>query len=308
MKIAFVFPGQGSQTVGMGLEFWQDYDEVKDIYAVAQNALGYDAAKLSFEGPKEELDKTFNTQPCLLTSSIAIYTVLTKSGIKPDCVAGHSLGEYSAIAASSVISFHDAVKLVQLRGYLMQQAVKEGEGLMAAVLGAERQKVIDVCRKVNDQVWPANFNCPGQIVISGQTNAVRKAIEMLKQEGVKRVLPLAVSVPSHCPLMEPVSTEIAKTFEKIDFKDPDICFVNNADAKVLKTAQEVKDSLVRQLTYPLLWEDSVNTMIQLGVDTFIEVGPGKVLSGLIRKINSKTKFFNVEDKKSLSQVLEILSP
>jgi [acyl-carrier-protein] S-malonyltransferase len=307
MKTGFIFPGQGSQYVGMGSNLYDEYEEVRALYKEASDVLGYNVAKLSFKGPVEELDKTFRTQPCLLTASIAAFHVTLKQGIKPDCVAGHSLGEYSALVAAQVLTFADALKIVEMRGKLMQEAVPEGQGQMAAILGFDRDRLIDICQKVPGIVSPANFNCPAQIVISGQTEAVQKAIELAKQEGAKRAVALAVSVPSHCALMEPVGQKLAHLFSSLNFSDPSICFVNNADARVLTKADEIKQSLIRQLSSSLLWEDSIMKMIELGVDTFIEIGPGKVLSGLMRKINREKKTFNIEDKKSLLQAFENLN-
>lgn len=306
MKTGFIFPGQGSQAVGMGKELYDEYEDVRSLYEEASAVLGYDVAQLSFEGPKEELDKTFRTQPCLLTASTAACRVLEKEGIKPDCVAGHSLGEYSALVAAQVLSFADALKLVETRGKLMQEAVPKGQGLMAAILNFDRNKLIDVCSKVTGIVSPANYNCPGQIVISGETEAVKKALDMAKEAGAKRAIALAVSVPSHCALMEPVGIKLAQEFSTVTFSDPSICFVNNADAQVLTHKEQIKQSLIRQLSSSLLWEDSIHTMIQTGIDMFIEVGPGKVLSGLMRRISKDKKTLNVEDKKSLLTTLENL--
>src|SRR4030042_2516770 len=238
MKIAFVFPGQGSQYVGMGKEIHEKFDVAREIFKEASDALGYDLADICFNGPKEELDKTFRTQPCILTVSIAIYKVLLSKGIKPSVVAGHSLGEYSALVAAEVLLFGDAVKLTEKRGQFMQEAVLEGRGLMAAILGLERNKVDEICRSLQSgYASPANYNCPGQIVIAGEKNAVEEAINLCKDEGAKRAMPLAVSVPSHCRLMKHASQRLSELLDKIEFRNPVIPIVNNADARFLDNVE-----------------------------------------------------------------------
>ncbi|MEC4676956.1 MAG: ACP S-malonyltransferase [Nitrospirota bacterium] len=307
MKIAFVFPGQGSQYVGMGRQLWNDFEEVKTLYKEASEALGYDIKELSFNGPLEELNKTFRTQPCILTASIAAYRVLTSKGVFPYVVAGHSLGEYSAIVAADVLPFKAAVKLTEKRGKFMQESVPEGKGLMAAVIGLDRNSVDEVCLNVKTgYVSPANYNCPGQIVIAGDRTAVEDAMKLAKIAGAKRVMPLAVSAPSHCTLMVEASDRLAELLNTIEFRNSGVSVVNNADAMFLNNAEKIKLSLIKQLNSPLLWEDSIRNIVENGISTFIEVGPGKTLSGLIKRIEPSARLFNVEDTDSLNKTLKEL--
>ena len=304
MGICFVFPGQGSQSVGMGKDLYENFEEVKKLYNIASETLGYDAAALSFNGPAEELNKTYRTQPCLLVASIAVHTVLNLKNINPSAVASHSLGEYSALVAAGSLSFGDALKITEIRGKIMQEAVPEGRGLMAAILGLEREKADEICSSVtNGYVSVANYNCPGQIVISGEKSAVEEAMNRAKESGAKRALPLAVSVPSHCALMEDAAKEFEDVLKGISIKDADIPFINNVEARFISGAEEIRRALVRQLSQPVLWEDCIKAIASKNINTFIEVGPGKVLSGLIKRIEPSARIFNVENTETLNKTV-----
>jgi [acyl-carrier-protein] S-malonyltransferase len=304
MPVSFVFPGQGSQVVGMGRDFFDAYDEIKKLYDEASKALGYDVASLSFSGPADELNKTFRTQPCLLTASIAAYRVLGLRNISPDAVAGHSLGEYSALVAAGSISFADAVRITELRGNIMQSAVPEGKGLMAAIMGLDRKAVDSLCRSVTEgHVAAANYNCPSQVVVSGEKTAVERLAVLAKEAGAKRALPLAVSVPSHCALMEEAGKKFEDVLKEFEIKDAVVPFVNNVDAKFLTAAADIRKSLVRQLSQSVLWEDCIKTIASRGIMTFIETGPGKVLSGLIKRIEPDAVVFNVDNVESLNKTV-----
>ncbi len=308
MKIAFLFPGQGSQYVGMGAEFIEQFAESRQVFDEAGSALGFDLAQLCLHGPAEKLNRTENTQPAILAVSIAILRILERNGVSASAAAGHSLGEYTAITAAGGMDFKDAVTLVQKRGRYMQDAVPEGAGLMAAVLGLERAAVEKTCLEAskNGIVAPANYNSPGQIVIAGERPAVEKAMELAKAAGAKKVVPLAVSVPSHCAMMKQAGDRLAKDLDTITLRDLRIPLVNNADARFLSAASALKPSLVRQISSPLYWEDSIVAMTKEGFDTFIEIGPGKVLSGLVKRIAKDAVIRNIEDRKSLQETLSAL--
>jgi [acyl-carrier-protein] S-malonyltransferase len=308
MKIAFIFPGQGSQYPGMGKEFIENFQESKEVFEAASLALGYDLAELCLNGPVEKLNLTENTQPAILAVSLAILRPLERRGLTASVAAGHSLGEYTAITAAGGFELKDAIMIVHKRGQYMQEAVPEGKGLMAAILGMDREDVEKTCHEAakNGIVAPANYNSPGQIVIAGEKPAVEKAMDLAKAAGAKRVIPLTVSVPSHCSMMKQAGTKLAQELEKVNISDLSIPIVSNADARVLRTASELRPSLVKQISSPLYWEDSIKNMASAGCDTFIEIGPGKVLSGLVRRIVKDATVLNVEDLKSMSDTLSTL--
>lgn len=306
--IGLVFPGQGSQSVGMGRALHDAHPAAQAVYKEASAVLGYDVAELCFNGPAERLNLTEYTQPALLTASIAAWKVLEPAGLKPVAVAGHSLGEYSALVAAGGLTFKDAAALVQKRGRYMAEAVPPGSGLVAAILGLAPDAVREACREASSAgvVAAANFNSPGQVVIAGAKAAVEKAIEVAKAKGAKKAIPLPVSVPVHTPLMQSAADRLAKDVAATAWSDLNVPLVNNAEAKALQTAADVKASLIRQLPSSVLWEDSVKAMHGMGVTTFIEVGPGTVLSGLIKRIVPDAKLLNVNDPASLEATRKAL--
>lgn len=308
-KFAAVFPGQGSQSVGMFADF-MDNEIVAKTYEEANAALGYDLKDITLNGPEAELNKTEVTQPAILTASVAAYRVLEAKGFKPAAVAGHSLGEYSALVAAGVISFADAVKLVRLRGKAMQEAVPAGVGAMAAVLGLDDQVIVDVCNEVStedDKVWAANFNTPGQVVISGNKGAVDRALEQFTAKGAKRVVPLAVSAPSHCPLMQKAADALKAELSKIQINDATIPVYVNVLAKPLTKKEEIIDALVKQLTMPVRWVETVNQLKADGVEALVEVGPNKVLCGLNRRIDKTLGSANICNEETLAKALEVIA-
>lgn len=299
--IGLVFPGQGSQSVGMGKALCEAYPQLRQVYDEASTVLGYDVAALCFEGPAEKLNLTEHTQPALLVSSIAALRALQPFGLKPVAVAGHSLGEYSALVAAGGLSYRDAVAIVQKRGRYMSEAVPTGTGLVAALLGLGAEAVREVCREAASAgvVQAANFNSPGQVVIAGEKAAVERAIEIAKTKGCKKAVPLPVSVPVHTPLMQKAADRLAKDLAAITWSDLHMPLINNAEAKQIANHTDIQASLVRQLPSSVLWEDSMKAMAAMGVKTFIEVGPGSVLIGLIKRIVPEAVTMNVNDPKSL---------
>ena len=302
--IAFIFPGQGSQYVGMGREFFESFSVAKQAFEEADDALHFSISELCFKGPEAALKLTENTQPAVLTTSIAALKVLqTEKGITPRFTAGHSLGEYSALVASGALHFSEAVKIVRLRGRFMQEAVPVGEGAMAAVLGMEREQVEKLCEEVSsgEVLSPANFNCPGQIVIAGHSKAVERAIERIKQEG-KKALPLPVSAPFHSPLMKPAGERLEKALEEISISDLKIPVVTNVEAEINSSKERVRGLLVAQVSSPVRWEESMRKMIEKGIEQVVEIGPGKVLSGLMKRIDSRVETKNIEDLQTLKKI------
>jgi len=305
-KVAFVFPGQASQYPGMGKELAEKYPVAKGVFDEADKALGFSISKLCFEGSEEDLKLTANTQPAILTCSVAIYRVLAEKGLTPDFVAGHSLGEYSALVAGGALKFSDAVQLVRKRGTYMQDAVPAGVGAMAAIMGLSHAVVADVCKRAagGEVCAAANLNSPEQTVISGHAGAVKRAVELASQTGAKRAVILAVSAPFHSPLMAAMQEKLEKDLRNTEFSDLRVPVVTNVDADTTTSGSEVRDALIRQVSMPVRWEESVRLLIDEGVNTFVEVGPGRVLTGLLRQIERSIAALNVEDEKSLAATVE----
>ncbi len=305
-KIAFVFPGQGAQAVGMGKDVYDALPQSRAVFEKGDEVLGFPLSQLVFEGPDSELKQTVNTQPALVTTSVAYLEALSGKGLSPDYVAGHSLGEYSALVAANVLSYEDAVKLVRLRGRFMEEAVPGGQGAMAAVLGAEREALAELCRSISAEgstVELANVNCPGQIVVSGSQAGVDAVVQRVKEAGGKRAIPLEVSGPFHSSMMKEAAERLAAELKSITFNAPSVPVIVNVTASPVTDPEEIRELLVRQVFSPVLWQDSVEWLIAAGVDTFVEIGSGSVLAGLIRKIDKNVKVININSLESLETAL-----
>ncbi|MBI5182997.1 MAG: ACP S-malonyltransferase [Nitrospinae bacterium] len=308
-RIAFLFPGQGSQYVGMGKEFYENYPIAKELFHESNNILGIDIASLSFYGPEKELRLTENTQPAILINSIIALRILRENGgVECEIAAGHSLGEYSALVAAGSLSLHDAIDLVRKRGRFMQEAVPVGTGTMSAIIGLNKKEVEDICMKCSSIgiVQPANLNSPDQIVIAGERKAVEYAIQIANENGAKKVVLLPVSAPFHCNLMRSAEDRLGIELKKVRFRDLSFPIITNVDAKKIDLGEDAKASLKRQVSSPVRWDETMRLIVDEGIDTVIEIGPGNVLLGLMKRMNNGIKRLNVEDIKSLERTIEYL--
>ena len=303
-NLVFMFSGQGSQYVGMGKELYEKYETAKKVLDEANQILDFDLKDLIFNGPEEELNNTKNTQPAIYTVSAMVKAVLAENDLQPAAAAGHSLGEYSALYAAGVLSFEDGLKLVRRRGQLMDQADPEGKGTMAAVIGLADEEVEAVLEEIEGIVNIANYNAPGQVVISGEVEAVGAAEELLEEKGAKRIIPLSVSGAFHSPLMEPAKEELKDTIEAIEFNDAQIPLIANVTADYVENNKEIKSALIKQLDNSVRWVETIEQFKEDGYQDYIEVGPGRVLKGLMRRIDRSLNAYNVEDEKSLNKTLK----
>lgn len=306
-KMAYLFPGQGSQYVGMAKDFAENYPEARRVFEEADELLGYRLSEIIFDGEEEELRKTEQTQPAILAASIAILKVLEKEGIEPSAVAGLSLGEYSALVCAGSMEFKDALPVVQKRAKFMQEAVPLGQGGMAAILGLEREEVVELCRQSSSIGYaePANFNCPRQVVVAGHREALEEVCRLSKEEGARAVM-LSVSAPFHCQLQKPVEEKMAEVLEGVPVLPPQVPFVTNTSGKFLDDPEEIKKSLVKQVSHPVLWEDSMRLLLKDGIEFFVEVGPGRALTGFMKKIERKVPAVHVEDLETYKRFLRLL--
>lgn len=303
-RTAFVFPGQGSQVVGMGRDLYDNFAAARDVFDEADEALGFSLSRLCFEGPAEELQLTFNTQPALLTVGVAVGRVLQEHGVEPDVAAGHSLGEYSALVAAGSLAFADAVRLVRHRGRLMNDAVPAGVGTMGAVIGLDAASVESICRRVTaGVVEPATYNSPGQVVIAGHKAAVEEGLRLAEAEGARRVQLLNVSGPFHCSLLEPAGEGLAEALADVEVGDPRIPVIANVDAEPLTDGEQVRRALILQVSKPVLWEQSVRRLVADGVALAVEAGPGRTLCGLLRRIDRGLECMPCGDREGVQKVV-----
>ncbi len=310
MSHAYLFPGQGSQSVGMLVELASEYPEVRQTFEQGSEILKQDLWALASEGPVEDLNRTENTQPIMLCASVAVWKIWSKqSSIPPVFVAGHSFGEYTALVCAGTLEFDEVVPLARFRGEVMQQAVPEGKGAMAAVLGLDNDKLAKVCSEESrgEVVEAVNFNAPGQVVIAGDSAAVVRAIESAKEAGAKRAVILPLSVPSHSSLMQPAAERLREYLDGLTFKEPGVSVIHNADVQIHANVEEIKNALYLQLFNPVRWVETIQSMVTQGVETFVELGPGKVLTGLSKRIDKSVPCYGVHDLKSLEQALEKVS-
>ena len=306
-SIAFVFPGQGSQYQGMGKNLAENFETADNIFDKANQILDIDLKKLLIDGPESKLNNTKNTQPAIFTVSYALNQILRNKGIKPEITAGHSLGEYSALGAVNSFSFEDGLNLVRQRGILMDQAVPEGQGSMAALIGMNKEDVESLCNEIPGIIEIANYNTPNQIVISGDNEAIEEGLKLAEEKGARKAIKLNVSGPFHSSLMKPVQERLKKEIEKTNLNDAELPVIANVTAKSITRAEDIKKELLSQLNHSVLWVDTVNLMLEKGIDTFIEVGPGRILKGLIRRIDRTPEVLNVQDQKSLEKTLKKLN-